>query len=162
MKYLISKNIKLVIVGKGNIDTTQRLESIVRENNLQSKVHFLGQQPFSFIPTLIEKADIGIVPHKSNEHTENTIPHKLFQYMILGTPVLVSSCRPLKRITETHDCGKVFKADDSTDFAEKVIEILESEEKIEKFGKNGINATLNGPLSWDIEGSKLPNVYLNR
>ena len=69
----------------------------------------------------MQTTDINIIPHLANDHTDNTIPHKLFQIMMSKSLLLVSSCKPLKRIVEKYDCGVVFKADDVNDFTDKVV-----------------------------------------
>ena len=49
-------------------------------------------------------------PHEDFEHTQTTVPHKLFQYMMGRKTVLVSDCAPLKRIIGDNEAGYVFKA----------------------------------------------------
>jgi glycosyltransferase involved in cell wall biosynthesis len=102
---------------------------------------------------------VGLVPHRSNEHTENTVPHKLFQYMMVGLPVLVSSCRPLARYVDLAGGGLVFKADDPQDFARQALALAADPALREKLGTQGRKATLEGVLNWSETGRHLAEGY---
>ena len=104
-------------------------------------------------------ADVNTIPHKTNGHTDNTIPHKLFQTMMVGKPVLVSSSAPLKRVVTAAKSGIVFKADDPKDMAAKIQELYRDPTLRESLGKNGIEATLLGKLNWEHEQASLIALY---
>ncbi|MBN8578545.1 MAG: glycosyltransferase family 4 protein [Cytophagales bacterium] len=152
------QNIHLVIVGFGSNAVMQNLQQLVTERKL-SNVHFLGYQPFSKFFSYMSLADVNIIPHQSNGHTDHTIPHKLFQGMMTGKPVLVSSSAPLKRVVETCKSGLVFKADDEYDFAKKVNELYSSKELCSTLGSSGKKATLEGNMNWEHEKEVLLNIY---
>lgn len=153
-----TENIHLVIVGFGSKSVMQTLQNLVAERNLNN-VHFLGYQPFSKFFSYMSLADVNVIPHQSNGHTDHTIPHKLFQGMMTGKPILVSSSPPLKRVVETCKSGLVFKADDEYDFAKKVNELYSSKELCSTLGANGKKATLEGYMNWEHEREALLNIY---
>ena len=105
--------------------------------------------------------DVNVIPHQSNGHTDHTIPHKLFQGMMTGKPILVSSSTPLKRVVETCNSGLVFKAGDENDFAKKVDELYLNKELCATLGANGKKATLGGDLNWEHDQEILLNLYTN-
>jgi glycosyltransferase involved in cell wall biosynthesis len=49
--------------------------------------------------------DVAVIPHIINEHTNHTIPHKLFQYVALGKLVVASNIVPIQRILEDTGAG---------------------------------------------------------
>src|ERR1019366_2171415 len=51
-----------------------------------------------------------------------TIPNKLFQYMAMAKPVLVSNAKPLARIVRECSCGFVFTSGDPADAAAQIEE----------------------------------------
>lgn len=104
-------------------------------------------------------ANVNVIPHKSNGHTDNTIPHKLFQAMMVGRPVLVSSSAPLKRIINKTEAGLVFQAGDSEDCSKKVLELYKDKQLQEKLGRNGKNATIHGDMNWERTSVTLINLY---
>src|SRR2546422_366231 len=87
------KDILLVVVGEGTAGHTLKL--LVRELGIERNVIFAGFIDHEHVPSIIEGADIGLVPHYVTKHTNSTIPNKFFDYMAQGKPVLVSNCKTL-------------------------------------------------------------------
>jgi len=158
MAHLRDKPIYLVIVGFGSPSVMTSLKELATELQLQN-VYFKGYQPFEKFYSYMHLADVNVIPHQSNGHTDNTVPHKLFQGMMAGRPLLVSTCAPLKRIIEEYKSGLVFKADDATDFAAKVETLYSDKQLREKLGANGTTATINGKLNWETTQLDLINLY---
>ena len=116
-------NARLLLVGEGSIRPV--LEGMVAERGLGPRVTILPWQPFSAVPSLMRASDVCLVPHASNAHTEATSPHKLFQYMSLGKPVVVSTCKPLRRVIEETGGGLVFEAGNAADLARAVVSLAD-------------------------------------
>lgn len=151
--------LNLKIVGSGNADTIERLKSLTAELSLKKKVEFTGRVPFEDALGYMRGAFLNIIPHLKNNHTDNTIPHKLFQIMNSGFPLLVSSCDPLKRIVNESECGLVFEADNPKDFADKVRFAMKSPELIKKYVINGKSAIQNGRWNWEYDSKELLMLY---
>ena len=150
--------INLIIVGSGPDEYVNKMKSLVDDLFLEDLVTFAGQQPFSKVSEYIESADIGLVPHKKTEHTDHTIPHKLFQYMLIGLPVIVSDCKPLKRYVTEANAGAVFHAGSPEDFARVVSEMYAETEKRKHMGECAIKAA-NGKFNWTVAATKLEDLY---
>lgn len=112
--------IKFIIYGKGNNDIIGFLQGIVDDLDLQKEVEFNDWVDISEIPALMKKAHINVIPHKSNLHTDHTMPNKIYQMLLIGQPILVSSCKPIKRIVQETNSGKVFTADDANSCGEEI------------------------------------------
>ena len=151
-------NAKLVLVGKGSVDVEEKLRAVVREYKVKNVVEFAGYKPFAEVSQLMQNTDVNIIPHLSNGHTDNTIPHKLFQIMMSKSLLLVSSCKPLKRIVETYDAGVVFEADNSKDFAAKIIDIYNNSASYLTKIENAYNAVMQVE-NWENESKKLIELY---
>lgn len=146
-----------LIVGKGSIK--KRLQEMVAAKGLENNVKFLGFQPFKHVYTFMKMSDINLIPHNRNEHTDNTIPHKLFQSLMVGKPVLVSDCAPLKRIVTETDGGFIFEAENPSSFAEQVILIKNNPALAEEKTKNALKHTLEGDYNWSKTEEILINFY---
>lgn len=151
-------NIVLLFVGKGNRSYENKLKYLVKKYNLKDKVEFAGYQPFNKVPSYIEASNICLIPHRKNPHTDSTIPHKLFQYMFMNKPVIVSNCRPLKRIVDEAKCGLVFKTDNSEDLAIKIKTLFYNKKLSKIFGENGKKIVIR-KYNWELEGEKLLSMY---
>ncbi|WP_081817025.1 glycosyltransferase family 4 protein [Polaribacter sp. Hel_I_88] len=154
-------NAKLFLIGKGSADVETKLRDIVKEFNVENSVVFVGYRPFKEVSTIMQKTNVNIIPHLSNDHTDNTIPHKLFQIMMSKSLLLVSSCKPLKRIVTKYNAGIVFNADDANDFAEKVISIHQNYDEYQIKTQNAFDAVMNKGENWEKESLKLFNLYTN-
>lgn len=154
----LNKDVVLLVIGTGAGNSKAHLEEIIENNQLEEHVHFFGFKPFKFLLSYLKQADIAIVPHNKNEHTDHTIPHKLFQFMLSGTSVLVSDCKPLKRVLKKTNGGWIFKAGNENDFAQKIIEIINQPSLAMQKNKNAQNATLN-EYNWESTATELIKLY---
>ncbi len=145
----------LRLVGDGRI--RPRLEALVRTLGVSDRVTFAGWVPSDAVASEIAASHVGLVPHARSDHTETTIPHKLFQYMTLGRPVLVSDCRPLARVVSEAACGFVHASGDDAMFAARLEELMDPAIRRD-LGEAGRRAT-RGSRNWEAEGERLVTFY---
>ena len=151
-------SIKLLLIGAQKGDYSVVLQKIIKKFQVEDLVEITGWQPFEKVPSYIQASDVCLVPHHRSPHTDNTIPHKLFQYMLMGKPVIVSDCRPLKRIVEETQGGLVFQAGNAKDLANKIIALYDSRELRERCGKQGRRYVFER-YNWKQESRKLIALY---
>lgn len=152
-------NAKLYLIGKGSKDVELKLRSLIEENKVQGFVEIVGYRPFKEVAAIMQVSKVNIIPHKADEHTNNTIPHKLFQIMLSKSLLLVSSCKPLKRIVESYDAGIVFEAENPSDFSQKVIDLKENYNKYAYKTENAFEAVYQKSENWETESIKLNEMY---
>ena len=160
LKYLRDspKPVRLLILGDGSY--LQNLKDLAKKEDVESMVVFAGWKDFAEMQKDFGKADIGLIPHVRNDHTDSTIPHKIFQYMYAGKPVVVSNCVPLDRIIKETNSGVVYQFDSPKDFADKIAILSEKPEMLKKFtseSKNWVEKKYN----WTIDSQSLIKVYEN-
>jgi len=149
-------SVKLFLVGTGN--NIESLKNLARNLNVSNYIVFEGWQPPKRLSSYIHFADICVIPHLKTVHTDNTIPHKLFQYMLMEKPVIATNCNPIKRIIENENCGVIYNSGDSKDFASKVIGLIQDNEMARKMGLNGKSAVLE-KYNWDAASKNLTELY---
>ncbi len=149
-------NFKLVLVGTGS--NFESLVQLSKELNIENYVSFEGWQPHEKLSSYIKASDICLIPHLKTVHTDNTIPHKLFQYMIFEKPVVASNCIPIKRILDETGAGVVFESNNETDLASKVIELHRNKELQLEMGRKGKSAVIE-KYNWDKTAMNLVDVY---
>lgn len=130
------------IVGDGR--AIPLLKVLAKEENVEQSVLFVGRRPFEEVASYIRQSIIGVVPHLRYGQTDNGAPHKLFQYMSLNRPVLVSNCAGPMRIVSEHDAGLVFQSGNVQEAAEQLLRLRDKKLR-ERLGKNGRRAA-EGPL----------------
>lgn len=147
-KYI--ENFAFIIVGKGN--SYEYLKKLALDLNVSKNVFFIGWKPHVSIYSIIKGSDIGIIPHYVTNHTNTTLPNKLYDYMLQGKPVLVSNSKSLSNIVLKENCGYVFRDKDVSSFSEKILSLIKSEDRA-FLGENGRNA-VKQLYNWD-EDSKV-------
>lgn len=150
-------NFKLVVVG-ADLKNLNLIVAEIKRLNITNFVEVIGWQSFEKVQSYIVASDICLVPHNDFEHTQTTIPHKLFQYMICRKPVLVSDCKPLKRVVEESNCGGVFKASDPESFAEVLLKMYKNKDNFVQLGENGRSAAL-GKFAWKNDAKVMIDVF---
>lgn len=158
MPLLLKKNtlIRLNLVGTGSNIEELKNKCIALE--IEKFVYFPGWTAVQKLPQIIHESTLCIIPHTKTGHTDNTMPHKLFQYMLLKKPVLCSNCKSLVRIVNETQSGEIFVSGNANDFAEKAFTMLSDPELLTQYAKNGYNAVIT-QYNWEEAAKSLVNLY---
>ena len=145
----------LLLVGDGH--KRGELERLTGQLEIDDQVLFTGWVDFSLVPTYISVSTVCVIPHLNNAHTDTTIPHKLFQYMLMGKPVVATNARPIRRIVEETGCGTIVDRNVPEAMAEAILKVAEPS-LAQRLGENGRQAVLEN-YNWENEAKKLIQVY---
>ena len=152
-------NARLLLVGGKEDKDKHKLIEQVESLHMEDFIEFTGQQPFSLIPSYNFISDICIIPASGYSlQTNASSPHKLFQSMAIGKPVIVASMKSLSRVIKDTDAGLIYTADDSSSLADAVILLYKDNDLRHRMGENARNAVIN-KYNWDNEGKKLIDLY---
>jgi len=154
---LRDRDLLLRIVGARGRYSTE-LQDLAKDLGVADKMDLVPWCPLEEVPNAIIECDIGIIPHQKHAHTDATIPHKLFQYMLGRKPVIVSNCKPLERIVKETRAGLVFESGNTENLAAKIMELCSDSEHRKTLGSNG-RAAASREYSWEAEGQKLVRLY---
>jgi glycosyltransferase involved in cell wall biosynthesis len=125
------------IVGSGK--DSGRIQELIETCDVGDHVQMTGWIDHKSLSSIFAEADAGIVPHYSCSHWNNTIPNKIFDYMKMGIPVIVSDAKPTERIIGETRAGLSYRSFDAADLADK-ISALQSEALRKELGHNGYTA----------------------
>jgi glycosyltransferase involved in cell wall biosynthesis len=137
------------LVGTGKVAT--QLQAMAEGLGVATTVRFMGWQPD--LMAFVYRGHVGYDGSHASEHTHVTMPNKVYDYMAFRKPVLVSDCRPMKRLVETHRCGLVFHSQDAEDLVEKVLQLCDPALRAE-LGENGRKA-VEERYHWGVDGKRL-------
>jgi glycosyltransferase involved in cell wall biosynthesis len=150
-------DVLLLVVGAGEADR-RYITRLAEEHGVASHVELIGWVKADQVDSYLAISDICLVPHEDLEHTNTTVPHKLFQYMLRRKAVLVSSCPPLARIVGGSGAGAVFTAGDAASFAQVAIGMAEDYTALLRYGDAGWRAA-TGEYSWAHDSRRLNEMY---
>ena len=152
----MSKKAELWILGEGSY--TEELKRLAQENEVSEHVEFFGWKPYNEMQEYLAKADICIIPHIKSDHTDTTIPHKLFQYMYAGKPIIASDCAPIKRIVEKVGCGLIYHWNQPEEFAACVSALAEDPSRFREM-KNAGKKGVESEYLWENDRIRLNTIY---
>jgi len=148
-----SKNIKLIISGDG-----PEYFNLKKYSEKFDNIELTGRFNHIDINQLYSDTDIGILPYKIDNHIENTISNKFFDYMAKGIPMIVSGAKPMRRLINQYKLGIVADTSTPEKLAESLISILDKD--LDGFSTNGIKA-FQSTFNWEKEMKSFLQ-YLNQ
>jgi glycosyltransferase involved in cell wall biosynthesis len=148
---------QLMLVGKGNEEYVAGLERLARSLGIGDRLTLTGWVDFEDVPDYIAASDVCAVPHAATPHTETTVPHKLFQYMAMGIPVIATDVAPLARIVTRTESGRVAPAGDGAAMGVALADLADPDQARE-CGKNGRRA-VERRYNWAHDGARLRAIY---
>lgn len=148
-------NIRVVLAGDGQ--SRRSLQATINRLDAGEYVDLPGWIPYNEIRSYVQASDVCVVPHLKNSHTDSTIPHKIFQYMSQGRPIVVSDAVPLARIARDAHCGLIFTSGSAADFAQ-AIRCLHDGRTRAALGAAGKEACRE-VFNWTTDARRLVNLY---
>ena len=149
-----NRDICWTVVGTGKV--AAQVEQFAAVRGVADVVRFAGWHPYPELMGFVYRAHVGFSGMHASEHMHMTMPNKVYDYMAFRKPVLVSDCRPMKRLVETHRCGLVFRSQDAEDLVEKVLQLRDPALRA-KMGMNGRKA-VEERYHWGVDGKRLEEV----
>lgn len=126
---------KLLIVGDG--EQRNELEKLVDLYGLQNKVVITGFQPYMSMPKFINIADVCVNTFVRNKTTKDIFPGKTVQFLACGKPLVMRPLDGVKSMILGEEQGVVY-ADDDSGMAREVVSLLQSAERRNRIGQNGL------------------------
>lgn len=145
----------LMLVGDGAARSD--LEELSSELGLEAHIRFEGWVEFDRIPAYLAASDVCILPLIRSVQTDAALSHKLFQYMLMGKPVVASACVEMSRVIQEAGCGLLFPPGDSEALGDSLISLKDPELR-NRLGERGREAVLNR-YNWSHSAARLLQVY---
>ncbi len=156
ISHLQEKNINFWIVGDGSY--LSDLKNLSKELEIENRITFWGWKSLEELMELMKKSQVLVIPHTKSNHTDTTIPHKLFQYMATGKPILATNCTPIERIVKSTNSGFIYKFDDIPDIRKQIDSLYSN-------WKSGLSTKTEGAqhikdtYNWTIDEKVLLDIY---
>ena len=142
---------RLMVIGSGRDEA--QFQDEARRAGVTDCVDFLGWRDYRDALADLSRCDVGLVPHHATRSWQTTIPNKLFDYMSLGKPVIVSNARPTERIVTEERCGLVFADQDPGALAEAIVAMGDPAVR-EACGRRGREA-IERRYNWEADERRL-------
>ena len=140
------------IYGSG--EQLNPLKALVQELGLEKRVFLMGTKPLHEISSVIENADLGVVPKRSNSFGNEAFSTKILEFMSLGVPVVVPDTA-IDSYYFNNSVVKFFRANDEQSLADAILLMIKNPELRQKFTRDASEFVRK--YSWDMN----KDTYLN-
>lgn len=114
--------------------------------------------PHEQVAAQVQQARIGFIPLPNLPKFQHNIPTKLFEYMALGMPVILSDLPPSRPFVGDGACAIMVPPDDFAAYADAIVRLLDDPALREQMGRAGQARTYE-TLNWDAEAETLIGLY---
>ena len=134
------------------------IDSIVKEKGIADYFEWIPFQPIGVLPSYIAASDIGFfTPQLNRDEIHRTIATKIYQYIVMGKPVIVTMARMMQELVESNEIGFAVDDQDPREFIERVLEISGNSELRNSIKEN--TSRLSGRFSWEMTVRPLIDLY---
>jgi glycosyltransferase involved in cell wall biosynthesis len=140
---------ELHIYGRGN--EAGNLRKLARELGLAERVRFNEAVSIVEVAPIMENADLGIVPKRTDGFGNEAFSTKVLEFMTLGVPVVVCDSA-VDRYYFTDRVVTFFKGNDEAHLAECVLEMIQDRAKREAQVKRADDFVRT--FDWDLRKSE--------
>ena len=144
----------------GNGRTRDALVELTRELGVDRHVFFNDPLPLRQIAEVMENADLGIVPKRSDTFGNEAFSTKILEFMALRVPVIVADTK-VDRYYFDNSRVAFFKSNDERDLAGRMLELIRGRERRQQLVRNAWEFVCqndweqNGPRYLDLIRSLL-------
>jgi glycosyltransferase involved in cell wall biosynthesis len=153
-------DIHLYLIGpETSTEYMQTLQAFIRQHGLDAQVKWIGYIPPHELEHYLANADVGLVPGLYTPQYKNPgLTTKLFEYLLMGLPVL-SVDYPHRRIyIEESKCGLVVEAEDVQAHVEAILWFYRHPQEGQSMGARG-QAMVKDHYIWEKEAVHLIEFY---
>ena len=149
-------DVKLYLVGDPthSEEYMQTIRSYIEGHNLREHILILDRKPYSEVRELLQRAKVLVIP----EQWEVIAPNTLTEGMVFGKAVVASRLGDMTDVIEDGENGLLADADDPSDFAAKIISVMEDDDLRLKLSR-GAKKTAPHLFSEEKVYQELMNLY---
>lgn len=133
------KDVTLEIASKAMNKRERKFIEEIRQQYMSKGISFRDDVVYRTAQTFIQNCYLCVIPRKKIFYFDIATPTKLFDYMAVGRPVVVTDCYEMARIVREEKCGLVCDFTPE-DMAEKIYTILNDTDLARAFAENGRRA----------------------
>ncbi len=150
------KNVLLVIIGSG--DVLPKLKEMAGQQGLSGCVQFFDRMVHDLLYEYTRYATIGVSLDKdTNLNYRYSLPNKLFDYIMAGTPQLASNLPEVAAIIKKYNTGFLIESHEPAHIAKSIQAMLDDRVRFKQWQENCLEAAKE--LCWENEEKKLIEIY---
>jgi hypothetical protein len=153
---LLPERVRARLVLCGGWDPPELLEELRADPGF-ARTEYKGVVAHTDLAARIEQADVGIATLQPTKAYMRALPTKLFEYLALGLPVVVSDFPAWRKLVEANHCGICVDPSDAASIARAITYLHDHPEERRRMGENG--RAVSAAYTWESEGRRLVALY---
>jgi glycosyltransferase involved in cell wall biosynthesis len=150
---------QLLLVGSCRPATFDgELRDLARQRGVEDRVQFIAWVPYEEKERLSAQASIGVITYLPYSNNTSCLPNKLFDYMLVGLPVIASNFPLYEEVVERNRCGLIVDPAKPEEIANAMDYLIQHPREAREMGRNGRRAVLE-QYNWEAESNKLIEIY---
>ena len=148
------------ILVLGGIFSPERYFEQVKRLKEYRCVDYRGFLEKDGILEALKESQIGVsvLLNKGQYHILDNLPTKVYEYMSMGLPVVISDCAHARKINDKYNCFILVPPDDIDQISTAIRYLIDNPEVAKAMGLNGRRAIAE-EFNWSIEERKLIDLY---
>jgi glycosyltransferase involved in cell wall biosynthesis len=155
-----NERLRLRVVGRFGDGSEAMFLKTADQLGLSRRVEFVGQVLYSQVQAEVKRAHIGVIAFQPVMlNFTHALPHKLFDYMLGGLPVVVPNFSiEVEEIVRTAKCGLPVSSECPLELAAAFDQLADNASLRRQMGARGREAILTR-YNWNAEAEKLIAFY---
>lgn len=156
----LEPTIVIVMMGRADPATLSQLEDLIAKEGVADRVKIMPPVPYEELLVWTASADIGlsVLPLNYTAHLNVCLPNKLFEYMMVGVPVLASPLQAMAEVIQRYDIGCVLPSLIPSEVGSAINSMLADPAALERMRQNELKAAQQ-EFCWDKERQHLIDLY---
>ncbi len=152
-------NWELCLVGSCRPQSfEQELKDLAARRGVAANVKFIAWVPYEEKERLSSQASMGVITYLPYSNNTSCLPNKLFDYMLVGLPVIASDFPLYRQIVEPNRCGILVDPSKPDQIARAMEYLIERPQEAREMGERGRKAVLE-EYNWEKESERLLQIY---
>jgi len=152
-------NWELCLVGSCRPQSFEReLKDLAARCGVAANVKFVAWVPYEEKERLSSQASMGVITYLPYSNNTSCLPNKLFDYMLVGLPVIASDFPLYRQIVEPNRCGILVDPSKPDQIARAMQYLIEHPQEAREMGERGRKAVLE-EYNWEKESERLLQIY---
>ncbi len=160
LTHVENERVRLSVVGRFGDGTEEQFKEELVRRGIADHVEFTPWIPYEEVPDYTATCQIGLITFQPvHDNFTNALPHKLFDYMLAGLPVIVPDFAvEVREIVRESGCGILVDTTKPNAIAAAIDKLADDPEMRIAMGNRGREAVL-GRYNWEREAAALIEMY---
>ena len=126
-------DVKFLLVGDGL--ERKKIESLISGKGLNSNIHLTGFRAPEDIPKILVASDVAILTIGNSPLSNMISPLKLFEYMAMGKPLVVTDTESVRELVKNGRNGMLVDTEDSGKVSAAILSLLDNPSLATEMGR---------------------------